>query len=372
MGGCQLRLQRLKISNFRCFGPIETEIRFDDFVALVGANSTGKTAIMHALLKVFGDADARELRRSDFHISSEVAPDSVDNVSLYIEAVLIFPELRDQQTGKPSVTVPPFFNQMVIDEPGADPYARVRLTAEWIRTSSPDGDIDSRLEFILAPEAEAINEKTPAVRMSAHQRSQVQVLYVPAIRDPNVHLRSHSTAILWRLLRAVKWSEGFRSEVKALSKNVDDLFLDQAGVATVQEVLQGHWSRLHGDGRYSLADIKFNPTELDDVLRRVQVGFRPTPEGGAYSVEQLGDGLRSMFYLSMVAMLLDIEDSLVQGSDLGIAADLVMSPALTVLALEEPENHLAPHLLGRVIEHCHEISSHSGCQVSSAPIRQPC
>ena len=359
-GGDSVRLAKLKISNFRCFGPEETQVFLDDFVALIGANSTGKSALMHALLKLFGDSDLRELRRSDFYVPDGADPTAIDEASMYIEAVLVFPELRDSSSGA-HATVPPFFNQMIVNEPNSDPYVRIRLTAEWMRTTSPEGDIDSRLEFILAPEGEESPDKT--LKVLPHQRSQVQVLYVPAMRDPSVHLRSNSSAILWRLLRAVKWPEDLQSEVETLSKKFDGLFMSQAGVATIQGVLRNRWVNLHNDDRYSVAHVKFSPTELDDILRRVQIGFRPAASGGEHSVDQLGDGLRSLFYLSLVATLLDVETNAAQGSCPGIDADAIRFPALTVLAIEEPENHLSPHLLGRVVRLCSEIAGHPGCQV---------
>lgn len=48
-----MRLKKLKLRNFRCFGPNETVIFFDDMTALIGANSSGKTAVLQALEKLF-------------------------------------------------------------------------------------------------------------------------------------------------------------------------------------------------------------------------------------------------------------------------------------------------------------------------------
>lgn len=357
-----MRLEKLKLYNFRCFGGKETEVCFNDFTALIGANSTGKTALLHALLKLFGNQEERELRRSDFYIPPDVSPDSVDELSLYIEAVLAFPELEGDNREVSKLSVPPFFNQMVVSSPGREPYVRIRLSADWVRTSSPEGDIDSRLEFLVSPEGSDTGEDTTH-RVQAHQRSQIRVAYVPAVRDPSVHLRSHSSSILWRLLRAVSWPDGLRKAIEEHAAEIDAMFLGEKGVGNIQRGLQDHWSVFHDDDKYARADIQFNPTELEDILRKVQVGFRPTPDGTSYSIEQLGDGLRSLFYLSMVSTLLDIESRAVGGDDLGISREAVAPPALTILALEEPENHLSPHLLGRVVEHCYELSSQAGCQV---------
>jgi len=42
------RLNKLKVSNFRCIGNQPVEIELDDIVILVGPNNTGKTAILRA------------------------------------------------------------------------------------------------------------------------------------------------------------------------------------------------------------------------------------------------------------------------------------------------------------------------------------
>lgn len=359
-----MRLRKLKLHNFRCFGPRETEIGFNDFSALIGGNSTGKTTVLQALLKLFGTSpEDRELHRSDFHVPPGTSPDSMEKASLYIEAVLVFPELADSDSGRSNLAIPPFFNQMVVSEPGKEPYVRVRLTAEWTRSTTPEGDIEARLEFILAPEEQEFTDSTPTTRVLGYQRSQVQVIYVPAIRDPGVHLRSHSSSILWRLLRAVEWPDVFREEVEDRVAEINQMFFSESGVSAIRKGLQDQWSAFHDDDRYAQADIRFNSTELEDILKKVQVGFQPTPDGTSYEINQLGDGLRSLFYLSLVSMLLDIEDKVAAGKDLGISKDAIMSPALTILALEEPENHLSPHLLGKVVQNCYQIARLTSAQV---------
>jgi putative ATP-dependent endonuclease of OLD family len=358
--GDSMRLGKLKIRNFRCFGPDETQVFLNDFVALIGANSTGKTALMHALLKLFGDQELRQLRKSDFHVPDDMDPSEMNEASMYIEAVLVFPELR-QSGDDANRTVPPFFNHMIVQEPNSDPYVRIRLTAEWMKTASPEGDIDSRLEYIIAPEGEESPDKI--IKVQARHRALIQVSYVPAMRDPSVHLRSSSNAILWRLLKSVQWSEELRSEVQSLSKDLDKVLTSQSGVQTIRNILQDCWSNLHHGIRYGHTDVKFSPSELDDILKRVQVAFRPTPTGGEHSVDQLGDGLRSLFFLSMVATFLGVESQATKNAESGLDVDAIGSPALRILAVEEPENHLSPHLLGRIVKLCNELASHSRCQV---------
>ncbi len=84
-------LQCLWLTNFRCFGPVEQRIDMSKGVtAFIGANGSGKTAVMHALLRLFGmTAEQRRVRRQDFHVSAteSVAPIQRE---LVIEAILAF------------------------------------------------------------------------------------------------------------------------------------------------------------------------------------------------------------------------------------------------------------------------------------------
>lgn len=357
-----VRLQKLKLCNFRCFGPVETTVDLDNMTALIGANSSGKTALLHALVKLFGvNREERLLHRSDFHVPPDKSPDELESNSLYIEAVLTFPELTDE-SHRADFTVPPFFNQMVVSEPGKEPYVRLRLTAEWARSASMEGDIDSRLEFILEPEDQNLTENSKRVSALPHQRSQIQVIYVPAVRDPEVHLKAHSSSVLWRLLRAVRWQDSLRREIESRFEDINNLFLEEPGVHAIRNTIQSQWVVVHDDDRYSVTDVEFSATELEDILKRVQITFSPTPSGRSYRIDQLGDGLRSLFYLSLVSTLLEIEDKLVS-QDIGISKDEMQLPALTILAVEEPENHLSPHLFGRVVNTYYDISEHLGAQV---------
>ena len=50
-----MHIESLKLTNFRCFGPETVVIPMaETFTAFVGDNGAGKTAIMYALLRLFG------------------------------------------------------------------------------------------------------------------------------------------------------------------------------------------------------------------------------------------------------------------------------------------------------------------------------
>ncbi|WP_083731522.1 AAA family ATPase [Agrobacterium rosae] len=50
-----MKLVRLRISNFRSFGPAATEIQFKDTSFLLGPNGAGKTAVLQTLARMWAD-----------------------------------------------------------------------------------------------------------------------------------------------------------------------------------------------------------------------------------------------------------------------------------------------------------------------------
>ena len=93
-----MKLSKIKLYNYRCFGSDEQVIKIDDITSFIGNNSTGKTAALLALNCLFSDnASDRVLKRSDFHLPKDIKPEEMENQELYIEAVFTFDELDEEK-----------------------------------------------------------------------------------------------------------------------------------------------------------------------------------------------------------------------------------------------------------------------------------
>ena len=134
-----MHIESLTLTNFRCFGSIPVRIDLDPgLTALNGANGSGKTAALEALLRLFGiTQDQRRVRSDDFHVPAE-EEDEPDTRDLAIEVVLTFPELDDE--GDATVAVPEFFLQMAANDEGRL-KCRIRLEAIWTADGSIDGTV---------------------------------------------------------------------------------------------------------------------------------------------------------------------------------------------------------------------------------------
>ncbi len=355
-----MKLSKIIVSNYRCFGKEPTTIVINDLTGFIGHNSSGKTALLSALLKLFGEKTSdRIIERSDFHIPVSVEPDIVTVNELYIETQFEFPEL---ELGKDNISIPVFFKNMVVSETNGKPYLRIRLEANWEKSSNPEGSIDLNIYYITSTEEEVKPEEKRSIKR--HDLDQIKVIYVPAIRKPDEQLKNVSGTIISRLLNGINWSDQTKTKIKTKAIETEKVFFEEKGVDSLKKSLENQWNGYHKDMRYSNPKINFNSTDLETILKKVEVTFSPTETLRDYHIEELGDGLRSLFYLSLVNTLLEIEEEILKSiSDSEEQREFtLLPPVLTIVAVEEPENHISPHLLGRVVEKLHLISQKENSQ----------
>lgn len=345
-------ITQVVIQNFRCFGSDRTLVDLDELTALVGTNGCGKTAVLQALSRLFGiSAGDRTIEADDFHLPKGKSRDELkhgEQLQLVIEAWIAFPELDDEDGDHEAI--PHCFSQMKVDEEGADPFCRVRLEATWTKSNLPDGEVEQRVFWVKSSAEQPKDaDKKP---MPGHERSHIHVHYVPAVRDPLRQIRYVSGSIVNRLFDAAEWSEDVRTEVEDASKTVQEAFGKEPGVQATEGAIRDLWQSLHAAELYS--GIKLRPIgqRLEEIFRQVQAVFSPSPKGEDQEIDRLSDGLKSLFYLAMVGAAFQIETDVIRGTkDVAehFSAERLDPPALTLFAVEEPENHIAPHFLGRIV-----------------------
>ncbi|WP_433811529.1 ATP-dependent nuclease [Flavobacterium johnsoniae] len=351
-----MKIGSLKIKGFRSFGPEEITIEINEkLVGFIGLNSAGKTAALESLRKLFGQSLAdREIFRQDFHVGKNEQADEIQERRLSIEVKIDFSDNE-------KVAIPHFFSSMVVDDEGENPYMRLRLEASWTRSDfEPDGEIDSKIYFIKV--AENLEELEDSKQIFPnHFRRLIQILYVPAIRKPAEQLKYSSGTILYRVLKKIKWDDTFKTTFDSKIEEINDEFKGLSEFNVVQTSITEFWQQFHKDDRYKDAVLAFGGSDFDSILRKLEVSFSPSGIHKNFKIDELGEGYRSLFYLTLVCALLDIEEKLEEQEDdenIGINR-----PLLTIIAIEEPENHIAPQLLGRVIKILKTIASKESSQV---------
>lgn len=357
-----MKLSKLKLHNYRCFGNNEQIIKIDDITSFIGNNSSGKTAALLALNCLFSDNSAdRVLRRSDFHLPRNMKPEEMDSQELYIEAVFVFDELENGEEGASSI--PTFFKSLVVDNPDGTPYLRIRLEATWEKSSNVEGAIESKIYYITCSEGEEITEecKTTAPRKDLDR---IRVIYVPAVRDPSMQLKNASGTMMHQIMNSINWSSTTQEKVKVKIQELNDQFLEERGVSILGTSIHTQWESYDSDTRYSNAQLRFNSTDIDSSIKKSEVVFLPTVTGKECTIDDMSDGLRSLFYISLVDSILDVESKIQQeiDTDPEHVSFNHKPPILTIIALEEPENHIAPHLIGQLVLNLKKIASKNNAQ----------
>ncbi|MCS4592704.1 AAA family ATPase [Brevibacterium sediminis] len=352
-----MHIESMLLRNFRCFGNQATPVTLEStLTALIGTNGTGKTAACQALQRIFGiSAEERSIRVDDFHVPATEAPGSEPNTrTLRIEVILAFPELNDHD-GEVS-SVPDFFKRMAADTDG-NMKCRVVLEATWENDGTLDGSIETRL-FCVASLDDGYTEDQVHTLPPA-ERSRIQFVYVPATRDGSKQV---STFLRGRLWKAALWSDDLRELVRNVADDVSSQFHTEAATKTVEKAFGDRWRELQGAGTHS--QPRFQPLEpdIDQFLRGAELTFEPDPSSAARPARLLSDGQRSLLHLALTTATLDLERKVSTDPASGFDPDATHIPALTILAIEEPENSLSPYYLSRIIKQLDDLGKTSQVQ----------
>lgn len=334
-----MKLHAIRVSNFQSFGSDATELTLENITYLIGPNGSGKTAALQALCRLFAfDPSLRRIQRSDFHVPfNEVS--APDERFLWIEADFFFPELEGDED---SATVAPHFGHMRLDGPDEIPRVRYRLSA----TMGVDGDIEETFVYVLDLNADGSPLSTAQVPRA--ERNHIHVHYLPARRDPADHIAYGANALLGRMLRAVRW-DNERDTIKELTDQISDSLSNNPSVNALSESLKTTWESLHKGNFFADPKITFVASEIESLLRHMSVSFAPGHDENLVDFSRLSDGQKSMLYLSVVLSSQSINRAVLSGEDKSFDLDKLRPPVFTLVAVEEPENSLSPHYLGRIV-----------------------
>ncbi|ACS86729.1 ATP-dependent nuclease [Musicola paradisiaca] len=348
-----MKITQMEIKGFKSFDNVGQTININSFTSLIGGNGTGKTAVLLALTRMFGvKSSDRIIQVDDFYVPPGDEIDTQDERELSVRVKFEFADLEDGEDN----TVADFFKHLVSSEAAEIPYCTAKLKAKWTKTNLAEGDIESDLVWEIGEYEKNI---------TAYERSKIHVHYVPAYRDPAQQLKQTAGTIMHRLINAVEWSDQMASTVDEVAVSIGNQFQEEVGVQTITSSLGRNWKTLFTGGYFEKLQIKPVVNGIEDVLKHIDTVFLPSPDTQPLPTERLSDGMKSLFYLSLVKSAFDIEDEIINsdGKQLSISVEALAPPNLTIILIEEPENHLSPQYLGRIVKLCEEISENDRAQV---------
>ena len=355
----KLKLQHVRICGFQSFGAEPVTIDLENLTFLIGPNGSGKTATLQALCRLFSfDPNQRRLRKSDFSVPHDEEQAPVER-TLWIEAEFTFPELDDDAGEHP--TIPCHFGHMRLDDPDGVPRVRYRLDA----SIGVDDEIEQSLRYVLDVDEE--DDPVDTVPVPRDERNFIQVHYLPARRDPADHIAYGANALLGRLLRAVNWSAQ-RDTIKQLTTDISESLTDNESVLNLSAGLSKTWKELHKGQFFASPSVTFIANEIESLLRHLSVSFSPGHGEQMVDFSRLSDGQKSMLYLSLVLSSQAIGRAVLNGDDQSFDSDKLRPAVFTIVALEEPENSLSPHYLGRIVSSLKTLVGSPGFADSQALI----
>jgi predicted ATP-dependent endonuclease of OLD family len=333
-----MKLDTLRISNFQSFGQEPTEITFEDISYLIGPNGSGKTSTLQAISRLFGfDPSLRRILKSDFHITQNEENPPPERL-LWIEANFIFPELIDDREHS---TIPEFFNQMRLDIGEEIPRIRYRLEASM----GINGDIEENLFYIL--DVDENNEPITKTLVPRSDRNQIQAHYLPARRDPSNHIGFGTNALLGRLLRSINWDIE-RENINSLSEQINSCITGNSSISSLCTKLDESWGYLHTGNFFTKPQLSFGNSEVEALLKHMSISFSPGHGETNVDYSRLSDGQKSMLYLSLVLSSITLNRDVISGEETAFDIDKLNPPVFSLILIEEPENSLSPHYLGRI------------------------
>lgn len=385
-------IEKLRLRNFRCFGDTPEEFSFDPaLTAIVGANGAGKTAIIGALMKLFGTrTEDRRLTREDVHfgrdeepgadidaepvpgaeagpaaVAQEIPDDlrdllgdaspaiappppivSVPERQVEIEVTLAFPELDGE--APVGDVVPEIFRAMSAAGPGQPLKARIRLEATWAY-GADDDDISTRIYWITTLDEVPFGDKDISkLPFSAADRRRFEMRYLPATRDGNAILKLALRELLVWLEKFGDWSGG-REPMAQQWGELQAIFDGMPAISKVTRELATTWGRLFEGPHLRSPRLTVLAREIQRALRDLSLTLGPGPGGRHRPVQDLSEGQASLFYVALVVTLFKLDAELARTEVEGFRQIDAVRPWLTILAVEEPENHLAPFYLSRMV-----------------------
>lgn len=335
-----MRVSSIRLSNFQSFGPIPQTVDLVDVTYVLGPNGSGKTVVLEALSRLFSPIAAQQrVRPEDFHASFTDGMLGDPASTLWIEVDIDYPEIEgDERT--PAIEA--FAAHMRIDADDAPPRTRIRLTA----TVAADGLVEESVEYVLQVDGDG--EPVTTVEMPRLDRRHIEVHYLPARRDPSDHISFTAASLIGRTLRAADWTSE-RDALKDLSTDISTVLGGNDAVASIALGLKQQWNELYKGNFYSDPSIAFGRGELEGILRLLTVTFTPTQSEGPLPFDRLSDGQQSLLYIALVLGWQALSVRVLSGEETSLDADKLRPPVHTIIALEEPENSLAPQYLGRII-----------------------
>lgn len=337
-------IKSMEISNFQCFSKEAIQIDFEkDITCLIGNNGAGKTSVLMALQKMFGKSvNERTILKSDFHICTNEK--EIGNRQLYIDVIFQFDDKEKER-------ILAFFTPVVYENKNKELQARIRLEALW-NEGEYDDDVSSSLFWVLTDDKIDFGDETPLkIKLENYERKQINFIYIPATRNVKNVLAIELKRIAKIIKSYTNISDKEKKDIEERSTSLGDSINNITAIQSVQQIINEIWNKIHDNSLPHYGNVKLETIEnqFEDLVGSLLLKLFPSENLNMRNIDELSDGQISLLYLTLSIALDEIEKRHATNELPGFRERDYDAPIFTILALEEPENHLSPFYLSRII-----------------------
>ena len=349
-----MHIEKICLSNFRCFPQEETSISLEeDLTCFVGNNGSGKTALITALKRLFGSIrEDRNIIRDDFYLDVGEIHQEINGRKLYIDITFAFPELNVNDTDESRKTVPAFSSVIFSDGEDKNLKARIRLESIWNETEYED-EVKSKIYWIRTSEKVEFGEEGDFKQsVSNYDRKLIKLKYIPAFRDSKIILRNEVKSLIKLLENYTEIDKETQNEIEGISLNLSNKVESLKSIETTTDLLGMIWRKIHDDTlkHHQVLKLEVTTRKMSGILRSLSIKLEPSEGGSTCDINELSDGQVSLLYFTLSIALYEIEQKHHAQEVEGFKKLDKEIATFTIFAFEEPENHLSPYYLGRVLK----------------------
>lgn len=319
MGAEIMRIDRLTVKNFRNLADVD--LRLLPGTVIVGENRAGKSNLLHALrliLDVSLSFADRQLNREDFWGGLS---DGSDNWDPMVEGETIEASIEIVEFERNRAIVTALGDSLLEEDP-----LRARLTYRFAPLDTGEETTSGRPKY----RGRVFGGEQSDIPISAELRSYLHLVFLHALRNVETDIKNWRNSPLRALLQAAAnaVSEDDLSVVRQAMRDAND---ELNGLGVIKDLgtnISDRLLEMVGENQAVDTQLAVAP---DDPLRLIR-NMRIYVDGDAH--RDLGSaslGTLNVLYLALL--------------ELGLKARLIESDiAHVVMAIEEPEAHLHPHL----------------------------
>ncbi len=341
-------IEKIEIQNFKCFGKKVIFNIKSGKNAFVGDNGTGKTTVLEALNKVFKETN---ISIDDFHIgrknNTQNNTREKDN-----RAKQMFIDVTICIQNSDVATSVSYYIFKAIDSL----KFRIRLEAE--NTDGQDYD-NVEYKFYAVYTDEDIpfgsdivgSEKRPISKRDL--RLFIEYVYIPAQRDGKSITTRELKRLLKRIENDIEWDEEFPENLTKSAKKLQNDFENFEPIRYIQNEIIKNYKTLYDLSHENNPKLAISQTEFYEVLRSINLFFESTFISNM-TLEDLSEGQISLLYLALSITYHRLIHKLHMDEEFRTKNNFKNKPqyypALLLFGVEEPENHLSPFYLSRIIQ----------------------